>query len=78
MNTARVRRLFLVGLPVLLALMTALPAFAMPPEFSAIPVNNTFEDPDISAACGFPVVFHEEGTLKIALHFDQGMICMKR
>lgn len=71
MNTSHLRRLLLAGLGALLALIAAAPSLAAPPTFTVIPVDNTFEFPYVSDACGFPVVFHEEGRVKIAEHVDR-------
>lgn len=46
------------------------PTLASKPNFIIIPVDNTFEH-SISELCGFPVIFNEKGTLKIAEHFDK-------
>lgn len=64
-------RLLLIGLPMLLALALARPAVAAQPDFTIIPVDDTSEVPALTEACGFTVLSHGEGTLKIAAHVDQ-------
>lgn len=58
----------------MIALLTlALPAvaWAVPPTFQTIQVNDQFEDPFLTPKCGFPVQIHLQGPIKIGVYYDQ-------
>jgi hypothetical protein len=68
MNTVRFCRLYLVGLVMLLALASNSVAFAAPPEFQTVPLDDTFIEPNLSNECGFPVQAKLSATIKISIH----------
>ncbi len=53
---------------ILLALVTAPPALAAPPEFQTVPIDFAFVDENATNQCGFPVQISGSGTLKISVH----------
>src|SRR2546429_6761829 len=65
----------LVSLVALLALgggtLAATPAWATPPKHFHIPINLSFPDDELSAACGFDVVEVLAGNIDITLLYDQ-------
>jgi len=65
----------LVSLVALLALgggtLAATPAWATPPKHFHIPINVSFRDDDLSAACGFDVFDGFAGNINVTLLYDQ-------
>src|SRR5438270_13587997 len=59
----------LIGLTALAA-VPASQAFANPPTFDTVTINYTVVAPGFSCECGFTVVRHEEGTIRIAVLTD--------
>src|SRR5262245_24401311 len=66
-----VLHLFAVSMMVLLAFAPAAVASAAPPTFQTVQVDDQFEDPFLTAKCGFPVLTHLQGPIKIEVHYDQ-------
>jgi hypothetical protein len=66
----------LASLVALLALgggmLAAAPAWATPPTHFQIPLNDSFRNDRISAACGFDVFVVTTGNLDVTLLYDQG------
>jgi hypothetical protein len=54
-----------------LTLASTAVAFAAPPTFQTVHVDEQFEDPFLTAKCGFPVQTHLQGAIKIAVHYDR-------
>jgi hypothetical protein len=63
-----VRRLVLFLSLLVLPLVFAAPAVAAPPQSQTILVDETITDTEL---CGFPVVVHIEGRMKITTHLDE-------
>lgn len=63
-------RLFVAGMMALLTLAPTAIAFAAPPTFQTVQVDDQFEDPFLTAKCGFSVVTHLQGPIKIGVHYD--------
>src|SRR5690349_1248896 len=65
----------LVSLVALLALggglLAATPAWATPPKHFHNPINLSFPDDELSAACGFDVVVVFAGNVNATLFYDQ-------
>jgi hypothetical protein len=64
-------RFLVAGMMALLTLASTAAAFAAPPTFQTIQVDDQFEDPFLTAKCGFPVLTHLQGPIKIGVHYDQ-------
>ncbi len=59
------RRFFHLLVASLIAMLVGTPAFAQPPTTETIDVDLTFVNEELSAACGFDIVHHVEGQLKV-------------
>jgi hypothetical protein len=71
MRTVRWVLLLVAGLGTLLGVGPVSRAYATPPTIQDITINHTFLAPRLTAACGFPVQRHDEGTLRVITRFDQ-------
>ena len=54
-----------------IAAATASPTAATAPTTEVVPIDFSFTPPLLSAACGFPVTRHVEGTLTIRTFYDE-------
>jgi hypothetical protein len=64
------RRLMLFLGVIVIATATASPASSTAPATQVIPIDFSFTPPLLSAACGFTVARHVEGTLTIRTFYD--------
>lgn len=73
LSTNRVTRLLLAGLIGIMALLMTGPspsAYADPPTIIRIAVDQERPSPFLTQECGFPVTYHNEGTVRIITHYD--------
>ncbi len=71
MSANRFLRLCLAAMVALLALAPATAALAVPPTQTSVYVNETFENAELTAKCGFPVQVHLDGMLKVITHLTR-------
>ena len=71
MSANRFLRLCLATMVALLALAPATAALAVPPTQTSVYVNETFENAELTAKCGFPVQVHLDGILKVITSYDR-------
>ncbi len=71
MSASRFLHLCLAAIVALLALAPATTALAVPPTQTTVYVDDTFEDPALTAKCGFSVQIHLAGKVRIITHFNE-------
>ncbi len=71
MKITHVLHWFVASMLLLLAFAPTSVAFAAPPTFQTVQIDDQFEDPFLTPICGFPVLIHLQGPFKIGTHYDQ-------
>ncbi|MFN8468343.1 MAG: hypothetical protein U0X20_22490 [Caldilineaceae bacterium] len=74
MYANRLLCLCVAAIVALLALAPATTALAVPPTQTTVYVDDTFEDPSLTAKCGFSVQIHLDGPLKLITRYDRAGI----
>jgi hypothetical protein len=70
LGSKRILRAALIATAV--SIGTAAPTLAISPRVETVSIDGTFTPPALSAACGFDVTRHVEGTLTIRTFLDSG------